>query len=189
MTDSLLSDLIDLYDYDDIHGMFVRLYPKEHARNADDIESAYRLLKDSADVIDSEYTIHVSLTSETSEEWEHVYGRKNSDESDRYVLSYEPWAEWLGMRISIHTLNAYSHAQILAHCLHEMTIHGYDEDKIKLKRYKKLKEEALNEKVLSPEGKEMYYDLIDEEVEGLAELRDQLKYEIKSSSESFKKGT
>lgn len=188
MTDSLLSDLVELYDYDDIHGMYKRLYPTDYARNAYQVEMSYRTIKELADVEDSDYTIHVSLSDETSEDWENVYGTKGSDDFERYVLSYQPWSEWLGMRISVKTMNTYSVAEILSYCLHEMTIHGYVEDDIKEKRYRKLKEEGnTGEKPLSPTGKELYYDEIDDEEEGLADLRNQLKYEIKSSSESLDK--
>jgi hypothetical protein len=195
MTDSLLSDLFELYDYDDIHGMYKRIYPEGYARNACKVEIAYKTIKELADIDDSDYIIHVSLSDETSEEWENVYGTKGSHDGDpngsddeRYVLSYLPWSEWLGMCIATRTMNTYSVAEILSYCLHEMTIHGYLEDDIKEKRYKKLKEESnTGANSLSPEGKELYYEEIDEEEEGLADLRNQLKYEIKSSSESLDK--
>lgn len=50
-----------------------------------------------------------------------------------YALDFTPWAEWLGMEIDPETANNIELMQsdIVAHCLWEMTFHGYEEENIK----------------------------------------------------------
>lgn len=45
----------------------------------------------------------------------------------QYSLSMTPWNEWLAMEIDTSSLNAFTQPQIAAHCLWEMTFHGFDE--------------------------------------------------------------
>ena len=45
----------------------------------------------------------------------------------QFGLCLRPWAEWLGMEIEQATLDALPASQILAHCLWEMTFHGFEE--------------------------------------------------------------
>ncbi|VGO16188.1 hypothetical protein PDESU_04778 [Pontiella desulfatans] len=47
-----------------------------------------------------------------------------------YALSLSPWNEWLGMEIDAATAEHYSDEDILAHCLWEMTWHGFEEESI-----------------------------------------------------------
>lgn len=40
------------------------------------------------------------------------------------------WNEWLAMNLDPETLNSFTELEIIAHCLHEMTIVGFEEDEI-----------------------------------------------------------
>lgn len=61
-------------------------------------------------------------------EYEHVYGIMPGDEQT-YGLELCERKEWLGMGIDPSTLERYSPAEIIAHCLYEMTFFGFsDED-------------------------------------------------------------
>ncbi|MEO5800215.1 MAG: DUF6557 family protein [Gemmatimonadales bacterium] len=44
-----------------------------------------------------------------------------------YSLSLQPWRNWLGTMIEPGTLGAYSHGQIIAYVIVDMTFHGFSE--------------------------------------------------------------
>jgi hypothetical protein len=59
---------------------------------------------------------------------------------DRWAIEFQPWSQWLSL--PIRTVGQeYTEAQIIAHCLYEMTFLGYDEEIIK-EQSDKLKESA-----------------------------------------------
>jgi hypothetical protein len=47
-----------------------------------------------------------------------------------YSLRFTTWAEWLAMPVSPKTLWYFAEAEIVAHCLREMTSHSFDENVI-----------------------------------------------------------
>jgi hypothetical protein len=57
---------------------------------------------------------------------EHVESGWADQESD-FSLSYHRWSEWLGMSIDASTLENVPLPQIAAHCMSDMTFHGFDE--------------------------------------------------------------
>jgi hypothetical protein len=59
-----------------------------------------------------------------------VSGREPYSAVD-YSLSLEPWERWLGMRIDPVTQAEFTAPQIAAHCLWDMTFHGFDESQIR----------------------------------------------------------
>lgn len=44
-----------------------------------------------------------------------------------YALDIMPWKDWLRLHIDSKTIDKFSYAEIAAHCLYEMTFHGYEE--------------------------------------------------------------
>jgi len=44
-----------------------------------------------------------------------------------FSLSFEPWGHWLGMRVDADTLSKLTAPQIVAHCLWDMTFHGFEQ--------------------------------------------------------------
>lgn len=44
-----------------------------------------------------------------------------------WSLSFQSWSSWLGMTIEPATLTEYAPAQVIAHCLSDMTFHGFSE--------------------------------------------------------------
>lgn len=50
-----------------------------------------------------------------------------ADEETDYAVSYRSWAKWLGMPIDPTTLEEMPAAEIAAHCLADMTFHGFEE--------------------------------------------------------------
>lgn len=47
-----------------------------------------------------------------------------------WSLCLKPWANWLGMQIGSETSQSFMPAQIVAHCMWEMTFHGYSEAEV-----------------------------------------------------------
>ncbi|PWE00021.1 DUF6557 family protein [Marinilabilia rubra] len=50
----------------------------------------------------------------------------NSNPPESYSPMFSSWEEWMGMSINETTLKDYSASEILAHCLLEMTLTGFD---------------------------------------------------------------
>lgn len=48
-------------------------------------------------------------------------------EETRWSLSLRPWRSWLGMTVEPTTLEEYLPAEVIAHCLNDMTFHGFSE--------------------------------------------------------------
>lgn len=57
-----------------------------------------------------------------------------ADAETDYSLALEPWEHWLGMDIEPQTLAAHTGAQIVAHCLWEMTAYGFEPSQIQAER-------------------------------------------------------
>jgi hypothetical protein len=60
--------------------------------------------------------------------WIDVSGCKFGS-SERYAIEWTSWREWLGMEVTVENLDL-TPAQMVAHCLDEMTTCGFDEDSI-----------------------------------------------------------
>ncbi len=56
---------------------------------------------------------------------------KRMNETMKYALEFSPWENWLGMELDKITLREFSHYDIIAHSLYEMTYIGYSQDEIK----------------------------------------------------------
>jgi hypothetical protein len=61
-----------------------------------------------------------------------VFGKRTDEpeSSVGYALEFVPWQEWLGMDISKTTISDFSKAEIVCHCLYEMTFFGTSEKEI-----------------------------------------------------------
>jgi hypothetical protein len=64
-----------------------------------------------------------------------------------FGLDFKPWNEWLGMHLEPNSLEQFSHDEIVAHCLWEMTFYGFDQTTIQTVF------EELNEMMPNLEGK------------------------------------
>jgi hypothetical protein len=54
----------------------------------------------------------------------------NEECPEGYSMKASPWGNWLGLTISPETLEQFSYAEILAHCLYEMTWFGGSEEEV-----------------------------------------------------------
>lgn len=53
-----------------------------------------------------------------------------AESGDRVAMDFQRWETWLGMEVAPATRDTYSAAEVVAHCIHQMTFYGYDQDKI-----------------------------------------------------------
>lgn len=99
----------------------------------------------------------VADADEKGGSYESVFG-KIEGLGQPFCLSITPWSEWLGMSIDPETIRKYTPEEIAAHCLYEMTFHGFTEEKIQ--GFAKKLEESIDE-----EGKEFVElsDLFDDQ--------------------------
>lgn len=77
-----------------------------------------------------------------------------------WSLALTPWRQWLGMTIEPTTLAAFTAPQILAHCLNELTFHGFSEGDVRavaddldrrVKELEAMSEEERAEKLIPAE--------------------------------------
>lgn len=82
----------------------------------------------------------------------HVYG-KNKVDKLAYALDFTTWENWLAADIYPETLKKYHYKAIVAHCLWEMTYHGFTNNankayatsiKTKLEKINKIEQNYLN---------------------------------------------
>ena len=63
-----------------------------------------------------------------------VSGAKEDGEA-KYAIEFMPWSHWLACEVATNRVDMTS-AEIVAHCLWEMTFSGFDEDLIQIERGK-----------------------------------------------------
>ena len=59
----------------------------------------------------------------------HVYGVEPGS-GDSLAIEFVRWERWLGMDVAPPTLQRFSPSEVVAHCLHEMTLVGYEQERI-----------------------------------------------------------
>lgn len=71
--------------------------------------------------------------------WDEHSKAKHGDTETRWSLAFRPWRVWLGMSIEPATLEAHAPAHVVAHCLYEMTFHGFFEATIQATHHELLR--------------------------------------------------
>ncbi len=83
---------------------------------------------------------------------------KNEEEEFSQALEFTPWNKWLAMEIASESLQNFNELEIVAHCLYEMTLVGFEEEEIQEKiqnieaeseKYKDMDEEERKENTTS----------------------------------------
>lgn len=146
-----LKDFIMNVSFEQVAEVLKRKYPKDWkgAGNGEGFEMVFNNLKEMEPVSrDDGMKIEIKHIVQNFEgeieEFDSVGGV--DDDGKRWALDFIPWAEWLGMGIHENTLQNYSHEEIVAHALWEMTFYGYYEEDIQQKAddLRKAKEEIEN---------------------------------------------
>lgn len=81
---------------------------------------------------DGDYELHIGRTEPGSPgdepAWD-VWCSKAGD-SERYGLDLSPWEEWLAVRVPPALAAAMPAAEIVAHCVWEMTFYGFTQERV-----------------------------------------------------------
>jgi hypothetical protein len=160
-----LYDLIDTYEYDELHDVFKGCYDEHYKRAG--FEKVFNQLKDSTEISLNDCKICISRIDDPNP-YDEVTDDKNQS------LSYTSWSDWLGMNIDLETLKKYNSKEVICHCLWEMTSLGYDEEDI----------EEASRRVLSALANQNELDDLEEQEASKSILKKLLKHEIESSSSS-----
>ena len=157
-----LAELVCNCDWANIRSAILRLYPDDR-KNMAGFESIFGRLQTLTPVItemrivleevfddgENERYTHVCGKDGTLKKEENPEGFKDDEIGNQemsYGIEFVEWEEWIGMDIDQESLSKYSAADILVHCLWEMTFYGYTQEAIQ-KQAKQLKEDAENAKM------------------------------------------
>ena len=134
-----LKQLIGRHSWLNIEAALCNEYPAER-KNIDAYETVYhQLLLMPESGTDLQLVLQQIWQTEDNnhnESYVDVVGKKqtphiaDADLAIGYALDFTPWAEWLAMPVSSKTLQCFPEAEIIAHCLWEMTFHSFDENVI-----------------------------------------------------------
>ncbi len=133
-----LYDLIKETSWTDVKVSLLWAYPDER-HNLLKYEAVFRELSRM-----SPQASAMRICLEESKGQVHVGGRDGSLKKDHgvpetieganeevtFALDFTPWTQWLGMEIDATALTAHTGAQIVAHCLWEMTVVSFYQEKI-----------------------------------------------------------
>jgi len=83
------------------------------------------------------HELHVDRTEpllpEDTPGWD-VWCRKAGEPDERYSLSLSPWEEWLAVEVPETMRKRMPAAEIAAHCIWDMTFHGWTQEQIAAQR-------------------------------------------------------
>lgn len=142
--------LLQQHSWLSIAAILVDLYPDEEKNSSGYREVFEKLLLMPA--ADSQMSIVVKNCKDDfdGEEYVDVSGihqhPQSEEENYSYAIEFTPWKEWLGMEIHPGSLADFSELEIIAHCLHEMTFIGFEEEDIQeeLQRIDQISEDYKN---------------------------------------------
>lgn len=129
-----LRDLVFRVEEVDVTEVIGRLYHRRETQwlpdaVADVLGQLRKLVPDPAG---SRYQLSIELTPPVDPEdqpfWD-VSCIKEGD-PDRCGLDLSPWDEWLALRVSQSLLDKMTAAEIVGHCVWEMTFYGFTQEKI-----------------------------------------------------------
>jgi hypothetical protein len=129
-----LRDLVLRVEAADVTEAIGRLYDRRETpwlpHAVSDVLAELRRL--TPDPSGTEHQLHVELLPPTDIDdqpyWD-VCCRKEGD-PERYGFDLSPWAEWLAIQVPQSLLDKMTAAEIVAHCVWEMTFYGFTQEKI-----------------------------------------------------------
>ena len=153
------STLLKSNSWQSIQMVLLRLYPDEH-EFIDQYENVVNELK-VMQPVPGKITINVEWVHDTYDDTNYVDvsgfytnpAERTNEYTNSLAIEFVPWNEWLGMTIYENSAKNFSELEIIAHCLHEMTYAGFEQEEIQseIAKIHGIKEEYEN---LSTEEKE-----------------------------------
>ena len=152
-----LVDLVRVYSWPEVEATLLELYPEEQP-SLTGYKQVYEELQKlspvpsetsiSVEAVETETDKYIDVTGYNQQELAEV----GQEKSTRWGLAFAPWQEWLAMEIIPETVANFSGIEVLAHCLWEMTFHGFDQAEIRkvIEDIDRVRNEAL-EKIIAKE--------------------------------------
>ncbi len=151
------AELVRDYEWDSIGSVILRLYPDDR-QNMAGFKSAFEQLQTLNPAITKMRIVVEKVFDDVENGWyTHVCGKDDTLKKEEnpeffkddqignqevsYGIEFVEWEEWLGMDLDPESLSKYSAADILGHCLWEMTFYGYTQEAIQ-NQAKQLKEDV-----------------------------------------------
>lgn len=156
-----LIDLIQSNSWLSIQMVLVQLHP-DVEEDIEAYEKVFKLLQ-VMPAKTSKVTIELNLITEDCDEDGFVdvsgYYTDPAERIDPFsnslAIEFVPWEEWLGMELDQHALATFSELEIIAHCLHEMTYGGFEQEEIQT-QFEELKGIKEDYEKQSPEEREKH---------------------------------
>lgn len=133
-----LKEILKKADWKDVANSLLSSHPKERKYLAG-YEQVFEGLRQMTPM-ESDVTLVIEYIEDDLDPghfYYDLYGRKEGDDR-RWGLLFTPWPEWMGMEVSEETVSALTPAQIIAHCLYEITFCGFSEAAVAKEREKTL---------------------------------------------------
>lgn len=130
-----LKQLLQTNSWLSVSTVFLKLFPDQE-KNMEGYERVIeKLLMMTPEETEMSIAVKSVIDDFDGQEYVDVSGfynqPKNEEEAFSQAIEFTAWERWLGMEISTESLQDFSELEILAHCLHEMTFMGFDENEIK----------------------------------------------------------
>ncbi len=158
-----LNDIIKKVIWPDVAAALWRCYPDQEKSRQEKSREGYQRVFETLNALRPTPTnmrIWIRTVQEEDEPpYVHVSGKDGSLRDDgteeSYGIELVPWAEWLGMAVEPAVAAEYTNAEIVAHCLFEMTFYGFGEETIReFKADLKRQVEEIHR--MTPEEREEY---------------------------------
>lgn len=147
-----LEDVLGRLGWPAVKAALLECYPAE-ASHVDRYRPVYERLL-SLPAVPSDFVLRIELRDDDDEEWMEVHGEdgtlRDDGELECFALEFVPWSEWLGMAVPEELRRELADAQIVAHCLFEMTTCGFEEETIQAE-LEELKRRAREVEEMTPE--------------------------------------
>ncbi len=132
----ILKEIIKASKWEDVRKSILSNYPDQE-NVLKGYEIVYKKLRSKAP-LKSEMVLVCELNEpflKNDEPFYEMYGtngtKREDGEFEKFSLSLSPWSKWLGSRFSETTLKNLTKEEIIAHCLYDMTFHGFSEADLK----------------------------------------------------------
>ncbi|MBW2011410.1 MAG: hypothetical protein JRI32_07155 [Deltaproteobacteria bacterium] len=155
-----LTDIISKVSWTKVKNSLIQNYPEQEESIA-----GYKTVFDKLTSIKPTSTkmkIFMELCIDKDAEQEQyidVYGKngtiRSDGEEEHYALDFSPWSEWLGMEVESSVIEKYTYAEIVSHCLYEMTFYGFDEE-TKEEQLEEIKRRSREFDNMTPEEREKH---------------------------------
>lgn len=127
----ILKDIVQAVEWTDVLAALILHYPEDIGRYPQEFTDMFRRLQE-VQPTEQDQVLSIDVYPDTEHDGEGSAPADVSgyDGEQYYAWEYSPWADWLGIQIIPETRQQFDDAEIVAHCMTEMSFFGFDEGKI-----------------------------------------------------------